>query len=77
VCDFANIVVTVNNVDAQPGEITLREGTSSQPEESHCASFFKTGLGAGTKTVKVWWRSVNGGEIHAYARSMIVFVNVR
>lgn len=75
--DFANVRALIGGVDSMPGETTLREGTSSQPEESQCANFARTGVSAGTKTVTIQWRSVGGAEITAYARSMIVLVNIR
>ena len=42
---------------------------------THCATFYKTGVGEGTKTVKVEWKALAAGA-YLNDRSMIVTLNI-
>jgi hypothetical protein len=53
------------------------EFTTSGDIETHCGTFWKLGVGSGTKTVKAEWRSSNPGIlVFLDNRSMIVTVNI-
>jgi hypothetical protein len=46
--------------------------------ESHCATWYRIGVGPGIRNVAVQWRSSNDGHaINLYQRNMIVIVNIR
>jgi len=56
-----------------PGVLTMAWNASY---EGHCANFVKTGVAAGTKTVKIEYRSGSFHNVELGPRSMIVIVNL-
>jgi hypothetical protein len=58
---------------ASPGPVIFHEGS---PFGSNCAAFYKVGVGEGTKTVKIQWKTFTSSVSDMFARSMIVTVNV-
>ena len=73
--NYAYVRAKVGSSVARPDEVVAWEFNSTQ--QNSCVNFFKTGVDAGTHTVKMQWKSDNGTIIGAWARSMIVIVNVR
>ncbi len=56
--------------------VQLREVEGTAARESQCANFFKLGVGAGTRNVKMQWASRDGNQQAMYQRSMFVVVNI-
>jgi hypothetical protein len=59
---------------AVPGPYIVKQ--KSLLYETECLQFYKTGITAGNKAVKLQWRVGNTETGHMYDRSVIVTVNI-
>ena len=66
----------VYGLAARMAGVPLREMAWNASYEGHCANFVKTGVAAGTKTVKIEYRSGSFHNVELGPRSMIVIVNL-
>jgi hypothetical protein len=65
----------VAGIVAAPGYVNFQ---NEQVVQHQCATFYRTGVGAGTNVVGIQWRSSDGLDtVRLWQRSMIVTVNIR
>lgn len=64
----------VGSVVAAPGQRTLKYDDVGVATE--CVQFYKTGVTAGNKAVKIQWKQAGPGPANLYERSLIVTANI-
>lgn len=72
---YAYAYALVGSVGASPGLVQLRNH-GDVGSESQCVNFYRLGVPAGTKTVKIQWKGYDTLGQWMYQRSMIVIVNI-
>jgi hypothetical protein len=71
---YTIVLASMNGATIPPGDVQLR--TPATGSESQCVNFAKTGVGAGTKNIKIRWRGSDTQQQQMFDRSMIVVVNI-
>ena len=64
----------IGSVVAAPSALILASGAVNW--QSQCAQFYKTGITAGNKAVKVQWAVGGPGAAYVSKRSLFVTVNI-
>ena len=61
---------------SRPPAVEVISGDSPSPVQSRCFNFYKTNVGAGTKTVAVQWEMISPGTVNVWDRSLLVIYNI-